>query len=477
MRCPICLEDLQQTVMAPCYHVYCRPCIDAWTKDSVGLPANSTCPVCRGTIQPLREAPWLDSDSNPNPTLNSDLEQIPPALVQDLRNKRLSNLVDKIKQHPKKTVPKSEAEPHYVCEVGRLVEQKQRKEQQLKDKFEKKLAKLEAVHQDQLQIQYQQYQSTLTNEEITAKKIESENEYIDFLADIGTSLSTQQPEVLDQHYQSYVDKCSQLVPTFMGVCVGDGSWFYMPETPVCYVEQVNKLLVTDGKSLWYYGHPEVSIPHTGVFVKSNSFLNLVQPNCVHRYNFDLSRAEEIVNRQSDRYFITISNYGIILEKSFDAPISWFGFKVLDDYDHIYRHNDTLVTTKGNTTTLRYKDGRMEVYDSEHTTVTRMVNGVQVDITKEKVTDSGHGRKSVIHWSNGIPTFLVGNNTIFGPKLGTTYTKLVFGQANTSSNEDSSSSHPSIRPTECDMRPTGCIMLSTDYGMRPMNIISITGCMK
>ncbi|KAI0288456.1 hypothetical protein BC826DRAFT_884626, partial [Russula brevipes] len=59
-ECPICLETLRDTVVTPCGHLTCEPCIKKHIRVSPGS-YQSTCPTCRA----------------PFPTVQADLSVIP----------------------------------------------------------------------------------------------------------------------------------------------------------------------------------------------------------------------------------------------------------------------------------------------------------------------------------------------------------------------------------------------------------------
>eukprot|EP00438_Fugacium_kawagutii_P031632 Skav216556 [mRNA] locus=scaffold1776:397338:398743:- [translate_table: standard] len=45
-NCPICCQDLRQCVaLIPCGHAFCKPCVQAWLKQS------PSCPTCRSSVE------------------------------------------------------------------------------------------------------------------------------------------------------------------------------------------------------------------------------------------------------------------------------------------------------------------------------------------------------------------------------------------------------------------------------------------
>uniref|UniRef100_A0A8W8LUU6 Tripartite motif-containing protein 45 n=1 Tax=Magallana gigas TaxID=29159 RepID=A0A8W8LUU6_MAGGI len=63
-RCPICLEEVRNPKYLPCYHTFCKPCIQTYISSTAACSSDNSpktihCPVCRKSIQ----APSDDASS------------------------------------------------------------------------------------------------------------------------------------------------------------------------------------------------------------------------------------------------------------------------------------------------------------------------------------------------------------------------------------------------------------------------------
>lgn len=430
MRCPICLDDIHQAVMAPCCHAYCRPCIEAW---------NSNCPVCRGIGTPLIEVPWLDTQSSSSSS-NDYLETREDKKDKELprTNLHLRTLVGMLKQRVPETVP-NYAEPNQLARLDRITKERDDRLATAKAEYEKAIEAAHSTYEYGLRSSYTRYEEDLQREAVRIKQIEADNEYVEYLIDIGTSLSTQRSEVLDKHFLPYVTKLHPYIPnSFMGLIDGVNVEFDMPETPVCYVAERNELLVSNNQQLYYYQKPNVSIPHSGVFTKFGYNLYVMEPTELHVYNCDLTlvRTER---PNPGHYFLVVSN-GKAVQVPVDGTFHW-GEHTIDfreGYNRIWASRDSLILRRGNTVYVYTTNGSIGIYRPD-SSIENHENGF-ITVTKNgqtlafKVKTYQYQPESLeeitpsvcIHGNNVI-SLIASDCAIIGPKLGETYTYIAFGE--------------------------------------------------
>lgn len=440
MHCPICLDDIRQAVMAPCFHAYCRPCIEAW---------NSNCPICRGITTPLIESPWLNTRSSSSSSDEENLEcledQEDEEYLENLEyledeeelsrtNLHLQTLVGMLKQWVPKTVP-NKAEYNQLTFLTVLNNGRDDKLAKIHAEYEQKLQAAYDQYDRDLQASYRNYERELNREAVETKQIEADNEYVQYLIDIGTSLSTQQPEVLVKHFLPYVTKLQPYIPnSFMGLLDGIKVEFDMPETPICYVAERNELLVSNGQRLYYYQKPNVSISHSGVVSKFRWNLCIMEPTELRVYDYNLSffRSER---PKSGHYFAVVCD-GDALQVPIDGALRWGGHTVdlRRGYDKIWAEDGSLVVYRDNTMYLYTKNGVMKIHRPDGSIETHQ-NGL-ITVTKDGQTlvnsyeyqpieETKQIRQGVIVTNSGKISFIADNYSIVGPKIGETYTYIDF----------------------------------------------------
>ena len=71
-QCAVCYEDIEQEVVLPCNHSFCKDCILNWSKQNI-FQLNETCPLCRNQFK-LCEI--TIKNNNNKRTTRSDTEKI-----------------------------------------------------------------------------------------------------------------------------------------------------------------------------------------------------------------------------------------------------------------------------------------------------------------------------------------------------------------------------------------------------------------
>jgi len=325
------------------------------------------------------------------------------------------------------------ADDSHKTRFEQLTKDKNEKEAQLRAKLEAKLQALAKQHESLLETEYQRYQQELTDEEIKIKQADSENEYVEYLIEIGSCLSKQTSDVLNVHFTPYIEKTEQYVKSFMGMVVdGPVKRFDMPETPVCYVPSTKKLLVSYNNKLFYYQEPELSIPHTGVLVNGDKVLYIVEPTIIYAYSFELKLLESI-RPAIGKYFLAISTNGTYLLAQMDSDSFCRGeHHIATNYDGLWYTGQSVIVRRGNTI-YSYSKGKQTIY-RPNGSIELHQNGT-ITITKDNVvttvenhvyySEEPEVRQDIISYQNKIPQIMTNDDVIIGPQLGNDMTKLFF----------------------------------------------------
>jgi hypothetical protein len=162
-------------------------------------------------------------------------------------------------------------------------------------KHQARIEEVEAKFASSMAVIQKQYQTSLTAEAVEAKKADAQMQYIHFVRDTCASLAVQKKEVLDQHFDAYYSKARRLCYAFLGMTVAcpTQQWRDSGVKPLIYVQQVGKLLVGDGKKIWYHDELEVSIEHYFSVVQHGSHLYVIRRKYYMVCDLDLRILEKV----------------------------------------------------------------------------------------------------------------------------------------------------------------------------------------
>lgn len=234
MRCPICLDKFNDSVIFSCTHGCCRRCFQ--------VSEITKCPICRGPVSTVTPAPWLDTMSQLEDTQDynedydedqdtdeefdleahqeyqkyqseyQDNQQYEPyerheksRPVVDNRGYKLIQISNQIMASANTIFSKSDFILAYHETKVSAVEKKY---QLQLDEFMKKL--VENKEKDLLDLQAET-QKSLDKDANVVKIQEYRNQSLEHLAQTCRSLSTQTTEVLDQALPVYRDKINRVM--------------------------------------------------------------------------------------------------------------------------------------------------------------------------------------------------------------------------------------------------------------------------
>lgn len=263
MQCPICLDDLRQSVIFSCHHACCSPCYIA--------SEITTCPYCRHPITTTQPAPWLDSTSSYLEQTNEKEFDKRESEIVDPRGYMLLDQAHRIR---------GRCLPIVSC-VDKIIAMQEEETQKLDYVLQVKIKALQQEYEAKVQQIQGKVNQLLTQDEMEVKRQEYHNQGLEHLAITCQALSTRSTEVLNQAipmYQGRIDSILfewplGLTPTPRlnslntlksldstnvtgpsNVIVLDDLIISMPYKLYTYVPEVNQFVYADGKFLCLGAH-------------------------------------------------------------------------------------------------------------------------------------------------------------------------------------------------------------------------------
>lgn len=269
MNCPICLEDLCNSVTFPCTHVCCQRCL---TESQI-----TACPYCRGPVQPTTPSPWLDSssssscsDSSSSDSSSSD-NSISGNLIRNTKgsdDSRRQQLVSDASDLLGRMVEVRDNRPT-------IIQRCEDKIQLTKQRYAEEHAKLTLAMEKELQALETEKLKQIEEEDNCIKQQEYHNQHLQYLSDVCMSLSTKDPHMLDLALPMYKDKLEQALGK-PGTMSPTKNYSDMPMLFYVYVPAGDCFASSDGVGIYYQDSVyDVNVEKNGNITQLKCYNNII----------------------------------------------------------------------------------------------------------------------------------------------------------------------------------------------------------